>query len=100
MNSTFSDKAVLEELTFEKIKEAARLIEKLPRKPFIVFSWVVPYDQAYYGPAVDIIIKAHYPWFNPEHDKGYLLNKRYEGEMDILLKDAQLTSLLEGQLNG
>lgn len=70
-------------LTFEKMMEAVKLLEKVPRKPFIVFSWAVPYDQAYCSQAVDKIIKMQYPWFNPKHDKGYMISKRYEGGGEI-----------------
>lgn len=82
-------------LTFEKLKESLDLMEKGPRNPFVVFSWAVPYDQAYHGPEVDKMIKARYPNFNPKYAKGYLLSKRYEGDVEILSKNAKLESLMK-----
>ena len=70
-------------LTMDKLKEAMDLIKTLPPVPLLIYSWVVPNDEVYYGALIDQMAKSLYPNFDPKHQKAFLVSKRWEGEIEL-----------------
>ena len=70
-----------EPLTSKKFHEMMELVKEFPLKPFIAYSWVVPYDEVFKGGIVDKIIKSMHPEFNPKEQAGFLVSERWRRDI-------------------
>lgn len=69
-------------LTVMDLENAMRKLDEIGPPPIIfVFSWAVPYDQVFYGEAINKMATALGYKFNPEKQKVYLVSKRWEEEL-------------------
>lgn len=82
---TSSESDNQEVLILEKVKNIINQLGEPPLVPYIHYSWMIPYDQAFFGEAVDEIIEYLYPNFDPKIHKGFFVSERWRVDIEKLI---------------
>lgn len=67
-------------LTIEHIRKAERMIERLGRSPYIIYSAWAPSDCAIHGPHIDRAVID--PTFNPKYHEAFIVHPSWRKEID------------------